>query len=195
MLNLPHSPATVRNREPIFSVLHKRMQQATKILEIASGTGEHAAWMAPQLPNVNWVPSDKSSSSLSIIDAYNHNNNNVSPAILLDVEQEWPSDKYDGILCINMIHIAAWRSCQALLEHAPKHLSPNGFLYLYGPYKKQGKHTAPSNESFDQWLKSQHADWGVRNVEDVVAEAQNNQLRLRRCVSMPANNLSLIFTC
>ena len=195
MLNLPHAPATVRNREPIFSVLKEYIQTKNALLEIASGTGEHAAWLAPQWSHIQWQPSDAQSRALSIIDAYNSNNNNVLPAIQLDVLEQWPNRKYDVILCINMIHISPWSCCLALLQNAAKHLNPDGILYLYGPYKKNGQHTAISNDHFDHSLRQQNSNWGIRDLEEVLKEATQCGLSFQECIAMPANNFSLIFTC
>jgi hypothetical protein len=195
MLNLPHSPATTRNRDPIYSVLNKWLNGSRSLLEVAAGTGEHAAWMAPKATQISWQPSDKNEGSLSIIDAYNINNKNVLPAIQLDVMKDWPNKKYDIILCINMIHISPWKCCKSVMANAKEHLTSTGILYMYGPYKKNGIHTAPSNENFDLWLKKQNTDWGVRNLEDTINEAKLNGLLFEKHIAMPANNFSLIFTC
>ena len=195
MLNLPHSPATRRNREPIFDVLKDRLREGSSILEIASGTGEHASWMASKVPLVTWQPSDVLPERLSTIDSYNVHNSNVLPAIHLDVLGEWPTNVYDTILCINMIHISPWECCQALLQQSRSHLSSNGLLYLYGPYKKGGQHTSESNNVFDSYLRNQNPCWGVRNMETVIEEAEKSGFIFHKSIAMPANNFSLLFTC
>jgi len=195
MLNLPHAPATLRNREPIFTVLQDLLQTKQSLLEIASGTGEHAAWMGAKSPHIQWQPSDLREEMLPVIDRYNQPNTNVLPAILIDVEKEWAVQQYDVICCINMIHIAPWRCGQALLKNARRHLNSNGYLYLYGPYKKQGQHTAISNAQFDRNLRLQNPNWGVRDMDDVISEAESHGLSFQQSISMPANNFSLIFTC
>jgi hypothetical protein len=193
MLNLPHAPATQRNREPIFTVLEEALADRLSLLEIASGTGEHAAWMSPRLPGMRWQPSDKNRNSLATIDAHNRNIQDVIQSIHLDVQNDWPEENYEAILCINMIHISPWENCQALMRGAGRNLVSGGLLYLYGPYKKGGAHTAESNDRFDRSLRSQNPEWGVRDMEGVIEEARLNGIEFTKSVAMPSNNFSLLF--
>ena len=193
MLNLPHAPATQRNREPILSVLGEALSGRMTLLEIASGTGEHAAWMSPRLPGLVWQPSDANPDTLATINMYNRNNSDVRKAIQLDVEQGWPAERFDAILCINMIHISPWECCQALMKGAGESLEEGGLLYLYGPYKIGGKHTAESNLRFDHSLRGRNPTWGVRDMEEVIREAGRNGITHLRSIEMPANNFSLLF--
>jgi len=189
------APATVRNRDPILSVLARVIPAGANVLEIASGTGEHAVYFAARLPGVTWQPSDPSTDARASIDAWRESASvdNVARALALDVtERPWSVGRFDAIVCINMIHISPWSSCEALLAEAPDHLAPRGVLYLYGPYKRGGAHTADSNEAFDRSLRARSAEWGVRELEDVVNLAARRGLRLDEVVEMPANNLSVV---
>jgi len=189
------APATVRNRDPILGVLARVVPAGARVLELASGTGEHAMYFAARLPGVFWQPSDPSADARASIDAWRTETDvdNVASAIELDVlDRPWSVDRFDAIVCINMIHIAPFAACEALLAEAPSHLAPRGVLYLYGPYMRNGAHTAESNEAFDRSLRARNPLWGVRNLEDVVALAEKRGLRLDEIVEMPANNLSVV---
>ncbi|MEO0395692.1 MAG: DUF938 domain-containing protein [Cyanobacteria bacterium P01_A01_bin.137] len=201
-----YAPATERNREAILEVLARVLPNPGTILEIASGTGEHASFFAPKLAPRRWLPSDISPPMLNSIAAWQRATNAryLLPAIELDVCHElWPVENdekradekrpINAIVNINMIHIAAWRACEAMMAGAGRILPANGVLYLYGPFKRDGKHTAPSNATFDTWLKEQNPDWGVRDLDAVEATAKDHQLALQEVIEMPANNLSLIF--
>lgn len=189
------APATARNRDPILGVLARVIPAGAKVLEIASGTGEHAVYFASRLPGVTWQPSDPDADSRASVDAWRAHERvpNVLPAVALDVVHEpWPVDEADAIVCINMIHISPWRACEALLAGAARRLPPSGPLFLYGPYKRGGAHTAPSNEAFDASLRARNPSWGVRDLDDVVREAAKRGLVLDEVVEMPANNLSVV---
>lgn len=202
------APATVRNRDPILGVLARIVPAGARVLEIASGTGEHAIYFAARLPGVFWQPTDTSAEARASIDAWRAESqlDNVAPAALLDVTaRPWslgglesfragqPLEQYDAIVCINMIHIAPWAACEALLAEAPRHLAPRGVVYLYGPYSRGGAHTAESNEQFDRSLRARNPAWGVRSLEEVVALARKRGLEHEETVEMPANNLSVVF--
>lgn len=205
------APATQRNREPILAVLQRLLPATGTILEVSSGTGEHAVFFAPKLYPRLWLPSDPNPIARASIDAWQQvcPSENLYPAIALDVcdpiwsiEQDVPasltntnfvSESITAIVNINMIHIAPWAACLGLMAGAERILPPNGILYLYGPYKQHGQPTAPSNEAFDQSLRLQNAEWGVRDLEAVVAVAQAHNLLLLETVAMPANNLSVVF--
>jgi hypothetical protein len=189
-----HAPATERNREPIAAVLAEVMPADGLVLEISSGTGQHAAFFANRFPGVIWQPSDPDPESRLSIEGWCAGIRNVLAPLDLDVTRRpWPVKNADLVVCINMIHIAPWEACEALMEGAAEVLPPGGVLFTYGPYKRGGKHTAPSNESFDQGLRARDPAWGVRDLDDVARVAARRGLALERFVEMPANNLSVIF--
>ena len=169
------------------------------VLEIASGTGEHAAAFARALPALEFQPSDIDPESLASISAWRRHTGaaNLRAPVRLDVhELPWAlpgAAAVDAVLCINMIHIAPWSACLALLDGAAARLAPGGPLILYGPYREGGVHTAPSNESFDASLRERDASWGVRDLDEVAAQASARGLALEEVVAMPANNRTVVF--
>ncbi|MCH7941820.1 MAG: DUF938 domain-containing protein [Proteobacteria bacterium] len=198
-------PAPRRNRDAILEVLRPMFGTSKKnVLEIAGGSGQHAVHMASACPAVTWWPTDLDPDHLSSIGAWRREAGieTIRPAALLDVTGEtwrrgdgrpgWPR-RFDAVVNINMIHVAPWRAAQGLIEGAARVLSDDGFLYFYGPFKRDGNHTADSNRAFDHSLRSQNSDWGVRDIAEVEAVANRHGLALERTVEMPANNLSLIF--
>lgn len=190
------SPSAARNRGPILDVLKRVLPQKGLILEIASGTGEHAMHFARHLPGLTWQPSDPDADARASIAAWIEAEPlaNVLPPLPLDVTSPaWPVEHADAMVCLNMIHIAPWTAAEALLRGAARLLSGGGVLYLYGPYKKDGRHTAPSNAAFDDDLRRRNPAWGVRDLADVENVAIAHGLRLRETVAMPANNLSVVF--
>ncbi|MBB5462203.1 DUF938 domain-containing protein [Paraburkholderia sp. Cpub6] len=192
-----HSPSAERNREPILAVLREALPASGRVLEIASGTGEHAICFAGALPGLDWQPSDADEEARESIAAWTAHAGlaNVRAPLALDVHQpDWGVDALDAVVCINMIHISPWSAAQALFDGAGRRLVDGGVLYLYGPYRRGGAHTAPSNAAFDQWLKSRDPEWGVRDMEAVVALGDTAGLTCERVVAMPANNFSLVFT-
>jgi hypothetical protein len=195
-----YAPATERNRQAILEVLQKFLPETGNILEISSGTGEHAVFFAPHLAPRRWFPSDCNPIALDSIRAWcdYYPSPNLDRPLLIDVHQAiWPVETenipINAIVNINMIHIASWSACLALMTGASRILSPRGILYLYGPYKQKGQHTAISNETFDASLRAQNPAWGVRNLEDVVQVASDCGLQLLEVIPMPANNLSLVW--
>jgi hypothetical protein len=197
------APATQRNREPILELLLQILPQHGTILEIASGTGEHATFFSYHLAPRQWLPSDPNPELRASISAWTEffPCEAMQPPLDLDASSPiWPVEKeiipqppISAIVNINMIHISPWSSCLGLMAGAGRILPPGGILYLYGPYKQNGEHTAPSNADFDESLQAQNPDWGVRNLEDVIAAAAVKNLTLQETHVMPANNLSLIF--
>ena len=190
------APATARNREPILGVLRRLLPDSGLALEIASGSGEHVVAFAKALPNLVWQPSDPSAEARASIAAWLATEAlpNVNAPLDLDVLRlPWPIAAADAILCINMIHISPWAATEGLMRGAGRLLAPGALLYLYGPYRQAGVETAPSNAAFDESLRARDPEWGLRDVEHVVAEAGANGLRLDRMVAMPANNLSSVF--
>jgi Protein of unknown function (DUF938) len=194
-----YAPATERNREAILEVLLEVLPPKGTVLEISSGTGEHAVFFAPRLQPRHWLPSDPNPLALASINAWRSHTKceNLYPPIALDARQSvWAFGKVEPISAIaniNMIHIAPWEACLGLMAGAGQILPPGGILYLYGPFTRGGKHTAPSNAAFDESLREQDPDWGVRDLDEVVAVAKSQQLNLVKTVAMPANNLSVIF--
>jgi SAM-dependent methyltransferase len=191
------APAAARNRDVILDVLARVLPKSGIVLEIASGTGQHAVHFAAALPAITWLPSDPDEASRASIDAWRRHASlpNLNAPVALDVRTSpWPvPDSLAAIVCINMIHIAPWAAAEALFRGAGERLTSEGVLFLYGPYKRDGAHTAPSNEAFDAQLRATNAGWGVRNMEDVVELGRQAGLSMEEAVPMPANNFSLIF--
>ena len=190
------APHVARNAGPIVDVLRDALPERGLVLEIASGTGEHARHFARAFPGLLWQPSDPEPAALRSIEAWRAEAGlfNLLPAIALDARAaEWPVEAADAILCINMIHISPWSATSGLMRGAGRLLAPGALLYLYGPYRRAEVETAPSNEAFDDSLKARDPDWGLRDLEDVAAEAERHGFALERVVPMPANNLSLLF--
>jgi SAM-dependent methyltransferase len=191
-----YAPATLRNRQPILDVLKPRLPSGDLVLEVASGSGEHVAFLAQACPDVAFQPSDPDPAARASIDAWAAalGLSNVRPAIDLDAAAAaWPIAAADVLLCCNMIHIAPWDAAVGLMRGAARVLPPGGLLYLYGPYRRGGVHTAPSNAAFDASLRAQSPAWGVRDLEAVVALAAASGFAGPVIVEMPANNLSLVF--
>ncbi len=189
-------PATARNRDAILGVLREVLPERGRVLEIASGSGEHTAYFAPNFPTLTWQPTDLDPGVLPSIAAHAAASGagNIEPPIALDVTaRPWPVNDAAAVLAVNMIHIAPWAACEALVAGAGDILSQDGILFLYGPYRRGGAHTAPSNESFDQSLRSQNADWGVRDLEAVGDTAAEHGFSLHAVHEMPSNNLSVVF--
>jgi len=188
-----HAPAAARNRAPIREVLARVLPARGTVLEIASGSGEHAVAFAAAFPDLAWQPSDPSSAARASIAAWRAEAQlaNLRAPIELDASAAaWPIDAADAIVCINMIHIAPWQAALGLLAGAARVLPPGGLLYLYGPYRHAGE-IAPSNAAFDDSLRARDPRWGVRDVDDLVAAARG--LTLHETIAMPANNHSLVF--
>ncbi len=188
-----HAPATQRNREPIREVLARVLPATGTVLEIASGSGEHAIAFATAFPALRWQPTDADPVARASIAAWRSEAGieNLAEPLLLDVCAPWPVERADAIVCINMVHIAPWEAALALFAGAAQLLSPGAPLYLYGPYKFGGAFTAPSNAEFDRSLRSRDPRWGVREVTDLAAAAKG--FTLGETVAMPANNHSLVF--
>lgn len=189
-----HAPATERNRAAIRDVLARVLPATGRVLEIASGTGEHARYLAGEFPHLTWQPTDRDDGALASIAAWRAEAGlpNLLAPVRLDVTAPWPVAHADAIVCINMVHIAPWEATLALFAGAAEVLDPGGLLYLYGPYWVDGARV-PSNEAFDRSLRARDPRWGVREVRDLEAAAAAQGLVLHEIVPMPANNHSLIF--
>ncbi|SKC89290.1 Protein of unknown function [Burkholderia sp. CF099] len=191
-----HAPSAERNREPILAVLERVLPATGTVLEIASGTGQHAIHFAAALPHLVWQPSDLDDEARASIAAWTAHSGlaNVRPPLALDVrDASWGIEAAAAIVCINMIHISPWASAQALIGGAGRLLGAGGVLVLYGPYRRGGAHTAPTNAAFDEQLQRRNPAWGVRDMEDVVALADAAGFDADEPVEMPANNFSLVF--
>ena len=227
-----YSPSAQRNRAPILAVLERVLPAVGTVLEVASGTGEHAVFCGPRLAPRVWQPSDVDPAHLASIAAWVATTEvattevattgvattgvaaaNLRPPLRLDAQvAPWPVETgaletgaldtgavetgpveppICAVVNINMIHISPWSACLGLLAGAGRLLPPGGVLYLYGPFKRAGRHTAPSNAAFDESLRARDPAWGIRDLDEVVAAAVG--LELSETVEMPANNLSVIF--
>lgn len=190
-----HAPATERNREPILAVLREVLPPTGTLLEVASGTGQHAAFFARAFPGLVWQPTDLEPEALESIEAWRAEAGlpNLRAPLRLDACADmWPVEAAEAVLCVNMIHIAPWEACQGLLRGAARVLAQGGPLVLYGPYFVEGRPTAPSNLAFDASLRERSPAWGVRELGAVVAEARRHGLELERTVDMPSNNLTVV---
>lgn len=196
---LPCAAPAERNKGPILEVLSRVLPATGTVLEIASGTGQHVAHFAASLAGLRWLPSDPDAERREIIAARIAQAAlaNVAPPLALDVHEPWPlRAPVTAIVCINMIHIAPQSATAALLEGARRWLDPAGarVLFLYGPFKEHGVHTAPSNEAFDASLRERNPAWGVRDLDAVSAQAAALGFERTQLIAMPANNLSVVYT-
>ncbi|MFN9092585.1 MAG: DUF938 domain-containing protein [Alphaproteobacteria bacterium] len=190
------APAVARNKAVITEVLARHLPASGLVLEIASGSGEHALHFAAHFPSLMLQPTDSDAAARASIAAWRAEaqlTNLLSPLVLNVMAEAWPVAKADAVLCINMIHIAPWAATTALLHGAARILPPDGMLLLYGPFKRGGQHTAPSNAEFDASLRAQDVRWGVRDLEAVAEIARAAGFAAPAVEVMPANNLSLIF--
>ena len=189
------APAALRNREPIAEVLAEWLPAAGLVLEVASGTGEHAVYFAGRFPQLDWQPTDLHHEALSSIGAWRKAAGlpNVREPLLLDAAADvWPIDHADAVLSINMVHISPWASALGLLDGAARVLKVGAPLILYGPWMKSDIATAESNLAFDSDLRRRDPAWGLRHVEEFAAAAKERRLSLDEVRSMPANNLMLL---
>ncbi len=190
------SPAAARNAGPILGELQRLLPARGRMLEIASGTGEHAAHFSAGLPGWQWQPSDGDDLALGSVAAWCAGLDRVRAPLRLDVlAATWPGveGEFDAIFCANLIHIAPWPCCAGLMRGAARHLAAGGVLVTYGPYLEDGVPTAPGNAAFDADLRARDPAWGLRRREDVAVEAARAGLELRERVAMPANNLLLVW--
>ena len=187
------APAAARNVGPIGDVLAEWLPERGTVLEIASGTGEHALAFARRFPHLDWQPSDPDPEAMASIEAWAAEGPpNLRPPVQLDVCADWPVDTADAILCINMVHIAPWAAALGLLGGAGRLLESGAPLILYGPWLKADIETVPSNLEFDAELKRRDPEWGLRWVEDFAAAAAQKGLKMEQTRRMPANNLMLL---
>ncbi|MDP8914842.1 MAG: class I SAM-dependent methyltransferase [Pseudomonadota bacterium] len=190
------APHVGRNTGPILEVLRRTLPERGLVLEVASGSGEQSVAFARAFPKLLWQPSDPDPAALASIKAWRDSEAlfNLLPPVELDARAAgWPIASAEAIVCINMVHISPWSATEGLMHGAGRLLEAGAPLYLYGPYRQSAVETAASNEAFDQSLRSRNPEWGLRNLEDVAAEAERHGLVLERTIPMPANNLSVIF--
>ena len=190
------SPAVARNRDFILAVLRRALPGRGTVLEIASGSGEHAVHFAAALPQLSWQPTDPAPEARDSIAAYRAAAQlpNLMPPLALDATSPtWPVTQADAMVAINMIHIAPWAAAEGLMAGAERLLPAGGALFLYGPFREHGQHTAPSNADFDESLRARNREWGVRDLDEVAALASRHGFALEERVAMPANNLSVVF--
>jgi SAM-dependent methyltransferase len=191
-----HAPSAERNREPLLPVLRELLPSRGTVLEVASGTGQHAVFFARALPGLTWQPTDVDPTARASIEAWRRDEGlpNVNPPLALDASASaWPVESADAIVCINMVHISPWEACQGLMRGAARVLPPGGPLILYGAYFIEGRPTAPSNLAFDASLRERNPAWGVRELGAVTAEARAHGLELDRVIDMPSNNFTVVF--
>lgn len=190
------APAALRNREPIAEVLIDWLPESGTILEVASGTGEHAAWFSERFPSLDWQPSDLHTDALASIEAWRAVSGapNIKPPIVVDASSDvWPIERANAVLNINMAHISPWAASLGLIAGAARILPEGGSLILYGPWLKDDIETVPSNLAFDADLKARDPQWGLRRVEDFETAAAAHGFKLAEWRRMPANNLMLLF--
>lgn len=190
-----HAPATLRNRDAILTILRDALPSAGLVLEVASGSGEHAIHFAAALPALDWQPSDPDPAALASIAAWRAEAElpNLRPPLLLDAAGDWPIDRADAILCINMVHISSWDATVGLFTQSARLLQKGAPLILYGPYFRKDHPTAPSNLGFDESLRGRNAEWGIRWLEDVNELAERQGFAVEAVYAMPANNLTVAY--
>jgi SAM-dependent methyltransferase len=190
------APAAARNREPILGVLRDFLPRPALVLEIASGTGEHAVWFSSALSALTWQPTDHDPEALKSIAAWRDMAGppNLLPPLWLDASAEiWPVAQADAVVAINMVHIAPWTATQELIAGAARVLTQGGLLFLYGPFREGGMHTGAGNAAFDADLRARDPSWGIRDLDDIAALARLHGLMGPERIAMPANNLSVVF--
>ncbi len=190
------APSAQRNRDPILAVLRDALPAHGLVLELASGSGEHAIHFAAACPELVFQPSDPDAAARASIDAWAKESGlaNIRPALALDAAAPaWPIERADAVICINMIHISPWTATQGLMRHAGALLPQGAPLYLYGPYRQSGVPLAPSNAVFDDSLRRRNPAWGLRELDEVAALAQAAGFGEPQVTAMPANNLSVVF--
>lgn len=190
------SPASRRNRAPILDALRPRLSPDASVLEIASGSGQHSAWFGAALPGTRWQPSDRDASHFDSILGWTREAgaHNVAAPVVIDVgADDWGVGEFDAIFNANMVHISPWEVCRGLFRGAGRHVRDGGTLFLYGPFRVGGEHTAPSNADFDADLRRRDPSWGVRDREAVDEVAAGSGFERGEAIAMPANNQLLVY--
>jgi cyclopropane fatty-acyl-phospholipid synthase-like methyltransferase len=190
------SPSTERNRSHILAILQRLLPDPATVLEIGSGSGEHAVYFCAHMPWLHWQPTDGDPAAIDSIIAWISHSGlpNIAAPLELELHSEvWPVRQADAVVAINVLHYSPWSSTPALFRTAARLLPKGGVVYCYGPYRRGNAHTAPSNAAFDEWLHGIDERFGVRDLEAVEAEAREHGFRLDELIEMPANNFSLVF--
>jgi hypothetical protein len=190
------APAAARNRDPILRVLRDYLAGSALVLEIASGTGEHAVWFSSALPELTWQPTDHDPEALRSIAAWRDMKGppNLLPPLRLDASADtWPVAQADAVVAINMVHIAPWTVTQGLIAGAARILTSGGLLFLYGPFSEGGVHAADTNAAFDADLRARNPSWGIRDLDEITALAIQHGITGPERIAMPANNMSVVF--
>ena len=190
------APAAERNKGPILEVLQRVLPPRGLVLEIGSGTGQHVVHFAKALSQLSWQPSDPDAENRQSIALWSRVEElgNVRAPLALDVrERPWPIDAADAIVCINVVHVSPWAATLALFDGVREVLPSEGVLFLYGPYRRGGRHTAPSNEKFDADLRAHNPEWSLRDIDELAEVADRVGFALAEIVDMPSNNFSLVF--
>ncbi len=191
-----HAPATLRNREPILAALRRLLPESARVLEIGSGTGEHAAFFCDAMQTWTWQPTDPSPSAVASIDAHRRTagSSGLLPALALDARAtDWPPGPYDAVFSANVIHISTWAVCLGILDGASRALEPDGMLLLYGPFRFDEVFLADSNAKFHARLQTENPEWGVRDVSDLTAAARVRGFAEPKRLELPASNHLLAF--
>ncbi len=195
--NRMFSNHVANNQGPIFDALSPHLpKEEGLVLEVSAGSGEHAVFMAPQVPHLTWQPTDVDPAALASIQSWRIETGieNINAPVALNVlDHPWPVAHADAVVNVNLIHVSPWECCLALLKGASDALKTGGILFMYGPYMIDGQHTAPSNQNFDMMLQGRAPGWGVRNLNDVVDEAAKVGLEFVEKIPMPANNFSVVY--
>ncbi len=190
------APAAARNREPILGVLRDHLPPSARVLEVASGSGEHAVWYSRALPTLTWQPTDRDAAALRSIAAWRDTAGlpNLLPPLHLDAAAAvWPVSQADAVVAINLVHIAPWEATLGLISGAARILTPDGLLFLYSPFRENGMHTGPGNAAFDADLRARDPSWGVRDLNQIAAHALSLGFAAPQRIAMPANNLAVLF--
>lgn len=188
-------PITERNKYPILAVLQRVFPAEGLVLELASGTGQHAAWFTEHLTGLRWQPTDREAGALASIDAWRRAapHDRILPAIQLDVQSDpWPVAQVQAMLCVNMLQVSPWSSALGLLAGAARHLDPGAPLVIYSPLSRGGVHTSPGNQAFDQRLRAHDPDLGLRDVDALIEAGAVHGLRHEQTLDMPSNNTLLV---
>ncbi|TKB48327.1 DUF938 domain-containing protein [Ferrimonas sediminicola] len=193
-MNLPFSQSCENNKAPILAVLKRALAPATRVLEIGSGTGQHAVYFSRQLPHLHWQPSDQGEYLAGLrARLARYPAANLGAPLELDVAGDWPDRCYDGVFTANTCHIMAWEQVVQMWQGVGRVLEPGGRFCVYGPFNRQGRYTSDSNAAFDRWLIQRDPLSGIRDLEAMEAQAQRQQMTLATLHTMPANNLLLEF--
>ncbi|KEQ16238.1 DUF938 domain-containing protein [Endozoicomonas numazuensis] len=193
-MSLPFSEACEKNKQPILEVIRPLFEKAVSVVEIGSGTGQHAEFFASSMPAIHWQPTDRAE-HLAVIEARRQASglSNYFPPLELDVNSDWPIQQADNIFTANTLHIMSWKEVEKLFAGIGRVLLDGGLVCLYGPFNYQGQYSSESNARFDEWLKQQDPNSAIRDFEAIERLAGRVGLSLLQDIAMPANNRCLVF--